>query len=151
MKEEFVFILDDFRILPSLIKSSFTTLQALSVTRRLGGPCYTLYLHHPSSELNWTGLHLLPSSCITLSYPHLTPETEPPSLLIMHHSAVNMGQMKRRPFFFFSPQFSEMKMTSRSYPKFLSRLGSRKRSPFFFFKLILFFLDAAPAFVFVFF
>lgn len=131
MKEEFVFILDVFRVPPfSLLKSSFTTLQALSVTftRRLDGPCYTLYLQHPSS-LNWKWVTFVTFSLHHSFLPTFRPRDWTPFLLIMRHSTVNMGQVKRRPF---SPQFFEMKMTSSSYPKFLSlSFCLRKRSPFF--------------------
>lgn len=125
VKEEFVFILDDFWIPQSLVKSSFPTLQALSVTR-LSGPWCTLYLHHPSSELGY--ICYLPLAS-------LFPTLISPLRLKPHPSSSCITQLwtrdKWKGGLFFSPQFSEMKMTSRSYPKFPSVLGLRKRGPIF--------------------
>lgn len=65
----------------------------------------------------------------------LFPTLIPPLRLKPHPSPSCITQLwtwdKWKGGLFFSPQFSEMKITSRSYPKFLSVLGLRKRGPVF--------------------
>lgn len=90
----------------SLLKSSFTTLQALSVTftRRLDGPCYSLYLHSPHpplTEKGYTCYLLLASLFPALISPlRLNP-------IPSHHASLNCehGTNEKAAFFFFSPVF----------------------------------------------
>lgn len=98
---------------------------------------FTSTTHPPLTEMGYICYLLLASLFPALiSPPRLNPIPSHHASLCCEHGT------NKKAAFFFSPRFSEMKMTSSSYPKFLSVLGLRKRSPFL---LILFFLGAAPA------
>lgn len=94
MKEEFVFILDDFRVPPSLVKALQCNITALSGAR--WAPMYPL----PPPAILQTELAPIRSPPLPLLAP--TPRLKPvppPSRVTQLHGSYSTGRTKRRPFF----------------------------------------------------
>lgn len=87
---------------------------------------FTSTTHPPLTEMGYICYLLLASLFPALISPlRLNP-------IPSHHASLSCEHgTNEKAAFFFSPRFSEMKMTSSSYPKFLSVLGFEEEESFF--------------------